>query len=190
MSKCVICKKKGIFFGRVEGVETGQPKKKRILNEAQKENLRLGRAIARKNREEKAKAKLDEMVDNYLKPYAEKEIKEEEKTEPEPVKAEVVKKAPVAQKKKRASKKTRPTSPYSTEEESEKSEDMKCSSEDYTLSSSEESEGWAVPSPPNKKSRTWADALLMRRAMTMHLPISTNVKKNRIAPVNKNVSFI
>ena len=70
----------------VEVVETGQPKKKRVLTEAQKENLRRGGAITCKNRESKAKAKLDEMVDNYLKPYAEKETKEEEKTEPEPVK--------------------------------------------------------------------------------------------------------
>ena len=103
----------------VEVVETGQPKKKRVLTEAQKENLRLGRATARKNRESKAKVKLDEMVDNYLKPYAEKETKEEEKTDPEPVvKEEVVKKAPVVEKKKRASKKSRPTGPYSTLEES------------------------------------------------------------------------
>jgi len=34
-------------------------KKKRLLTETQKENLKLGRAIARQNREEKAKAKLD-----------------------------------------------------------------------------------------------------------------------------------
>ena len=41
-------------------------KKKRLLTETQKENLELGRAIARQNREEKAKAKLNQMVDNYL----------------------------------------------------------------------------------------------------------------------------
>ena len=46
-----------------------------------KENLRLGGAIAQKNREEKAKAKLAEMVDNNPKPhaYAGQETKEEEK---------------------------------------------------------------------------------------------------------------
>ena len=45
-----------------------ETKKKCVLTEAQKENLKLGRAIARKNREEKAKVKLDQMLDNYLKP--------------------------------------------------------------------------------------------------------------------------
>ena len=92
------------------------------------------------------------------------------------------------EKKKRVSKKSRPTSPYSTPEESEKSEESKSSSDDYTLSSSEESEEWRTP--PSKKSRTWADALLMRRAMTMPLPVRTNVKKNRIVPVHKSVKFI
>ena len=53
----------------MEVVETGQPKKKRVLTESQKENLRLGSAIAHNNREEKAKTKLDEMVGNYLKLY-------------------------------------------------------------------------------------------------------------------------
>ena len=49
-------------------VETTLPKKNRALSEAQKDNRRLGRAIARKNRDEKAEVKLDEMVDNCLKP--------------------------------------------------------------------------------------------------------------------------
>ena len=57
----------------VQMVESGFPKRKRVLSETQKENLKLGRAIARKNREERAKAKLNEMVDNYLKPFANKE---------------------------------------------------------------------------------------------------------------------
>ena len=73
-----------------EVVPVVEPKKKRVLSEAQKENLKLGRAIARKNREEKAKAKLDQMVDNYLKPFANKDeeetepVKEEEKEMPPP----------------------------------------------------------------------------------------------------------
>ena len=71
---------------RTEVVETGLPKKKRVLTEAHKENLRLGTAIAWKHREEQAKAKLDEMEDNYLKPYAGQDNTEEAKTEPEPVK--------------------------------------------------------------------------------------------------------
>ena len=54
----------------MEVVETILPKKKRAMTETQKEYLRLGRAIARKNKDEEANAKLDKMVDNYLKPYA------------------------------------------------------------------------------------------------------------------------
>ena len=63
----------------------------------------------------------------------------------------------------------------------------------YTLSSSQESEGWQTP--PSKKSRrsstkqTWTEAV-MQRAMTMPLPVSNLVKKNRIVPVNKSVKFI
>ena len=52
----------------------------RVLKENSIETL--GQAIARNNRQEKAKAKLDEMVDNYLKPFM---SKEEEKSEAEPV---------------------------------------------------------------------------------------------------------
>ena len=44
-------------------VETGLKKKKHVLTAVQMENLRLGRAIACKNRDENAKAKLDKMVD-------------------------------------------------------------------------------------------------------------------------------
>ena len=161
-------------------------KKKRVLTKSQKKNLRLRQAIAWKNREDQAKAKLDE-------PYAGQVTKEEEKTESEPaVKEEDTKKEPV-QRKKRLLKKTWPTSPYSTPEESEKSEetesgldekseDSKSSLDDYTLSSSEESKEWRTP--PSKKNRTW------EHVMTMPLSISTNVKKNIIAPLHKTVKFI
>ena len=158
-----------------------EPKKKRVLSEAQKENLKLGRAIARKNREEKAKAKLDQMVDDYLKPFANKE--EEEKKQTEPVEEEKMPPPPpVPQLKK--TKKTRPTSPYTTPEESQHSKEE--SADEYPLlallDSSEESEGWLTP-PTKKPKQTWKEAATMKRAMTMPLPASTRVKKNRIAPV-------
>ena len=165
----------------VQEVTSVESKKKRVLSEAQKENLKLGRAIARKNREEKAKAKLDQMVDNYLKPFANKE--EEEKKQTEPVKEEKMPPPPpVPQLKK--TKKTRPTSPYTTPEESQHSKEE--SADEYPLlallDSSDESEGWLTP-PTKKPKQTWKEAATMKRAMTMPLPASTRVKKNRIAPV-------
>ena len=51
----------------VDVVEIGLPKQKHELSE------------------EKAKVKLDEMVDNYLKPFAGIENKENKKTDPEPI---------------------------------------------------------------------------------------------------------
>ena len=70
-------------------LETSVVKKhKRVMTDKQKENLASGNAIAQKNEKEKAKAKLDEMVDNYLKPYANPETKEEEKAESETMKEE------------------------------------------------------------------------------------------------------
>ena len=89
--------------------ETGLPKKMHVLPEKQKENLALGQAIARKNREEKVKLKLDEMVNNYLQLtlYATKESKA------------------LVGKKKRVNKK-RPF-PYITPYASEKSKDTKTS---------------------------------------------------------------
>ena len=155
----------------VQVVESGFPKRKRVLSETQKENLKLGRAIARKNREERAKAKLNEMVDNYLKPFANKE--EEEK---EPVVVEEAKDDSPPVPKLKRTKKTRPTSPYSSPEESEQNKE---SSDDYPLSSTDESVGWM--SPP-KKAKTWTEAV-MNRAMTMPLPVSKSVKKTRVVPV-------
>ena len=61
--------------------------------------MKLGRVIARKSREDKAKVKLDEMVDNYLKPFVTPETKEDEKTQPEPVVGETQAEAPVNKKK-------------------------------------------------------------------------------------------
>ena len=59
---------------------------------------------------------------------------------------------------------------------------------------SEESEGWRTPPSKKKKhsstNQTWADAVMMRLAMTMPLPASKLVKKNRIVPLNKSVKFI
>ena len=60
--------------------------------------------------EEKAKAKLDEMVDNYLKPFAGQETKEKENAEPEPVAQETKVKVP----KLKRTKKSPPTSPYTS----------------------------------------------------------------------------
>ena len=68
-------------------MDTGLPKQKRALAKAQKD-LRLRSAITQKNRKEKAKAKLDKMVDHYLNPYAGHDSKEEEGTELEVVKKE------------------------------------------------------------------------------------------------------
>ena len=154
-------------------------KKKRLLTETQKENLKLGRAIARQNREEKAKAKLDQMVDNYLKPFTNKE---EEEKETEPIEEEKMPPPRVPELKK--TKKTRPTSPYTTPEESEPSKEE--SEDGYTMSplldSSEESEGWLTP-PTKKPKQTWKAAATMNRAMTMSLPTTTRVRKNRVAPV-------
>jgi len=99
----------------VQEVTSVESRKKRVLSEAQKEILKLGWAIARKNREEKAKAKLDQMVDDYLKPFANKE--EEEKKQTEPAEEEKMPPPPpVPQLKK--TKKAHPTSPYTTPEES------------------------------------------------------------------------
>ena len=157
-----------------------EAKKKRVLTEAQKENLKLGRAIARKNREEKAKAKLDQMVDNYLKPFANKE-EEKQETESEEEK-EMPPPPPVPQLKR--TKKTRPTSPCTTPEDSEPSKED--SEDGYALppllDSSEESEGWLTP-PTKKTKQSWKAAATMNRAMTMPLPPSTRVQKKRIVPV-------
>ena len=161
----------------VQEVTSVESKKKRVLSEAQKENLKLGRAIARKNREEKAKAKLDQMVDNYLKPFANKD-EEEKKEETEPVKEEekeMPPPPPVPRLKK--TKKTRPTSPYSTSEDS-----VEESVPPTLLDSSEESEGWLTP-PTKKPKQSWRAAATMERAMTMPVPSSNRVKKNRVAPV-------
>ena len=140
--------------------------KKRVLSDKQKENLALGRAIARKNREEKAKAKLDEMVDNYLKPFAEKKVEPEEvKVEPEESPA-----------KKKRTKKNQLTISISPPKETQ------TSSEDFSLASSEESAGWLSPPSEEDKQNTWGKTL-MSRAMNMPLPASTVVKKRRVAPV-------
>ena len=150
-----------------------EAKKKHVLTEAQKENLKLGRAIARKNREEKAKVKLDQMVDNYLKPFANKE-EEKQETESEEEK-EMPPPPPVLQLKR--TKKTRPTSPYTTPEESEDGYALP-----PLLDSSEESKGWLTPLTKKPK-QTWKAAATMNRAMTMSLPTTTRVRKNRVAPV-------
>lgn len=150
-----------------------EPKKKRVLTETQKENLKLGRAIARKNREEKAKVKLDQMVDNYLKPFANKE-EEKQETESEKEK-EMPPPPPVLQLKR--TKKTRPTSPYTSPEECEDGYALP-----PLLDSSEESEGWLTP-PTKKPKQTWKAAATMNRAMTMSLPTTTRVRKNRVVPM-------
>ena len=150
-----------------------EAKKKRVLTEAQKENLKLGRAIARKNREEKAKAKLDQMVDNYLKPFANKE-EEKQETESEEEK-EMPPPPPVPQLKR--TKKSRPTSPCTTPEDSEEAYALQ-----PLVDSSEESEGWLTP-PTKKPKQTWKAAATMNRAMTMPLPPSTRVQKKRVVPV-------
>ena len=110
--------------------ETDLPRPKHVLIKAQKENLKLGRVIVRKNREEEAKVKLGEVVDMYMKLYAPQETKEDDKSKPEPVyeentkKEEDPKQAPVEKKT------SRPTSSYSTPEESETSLDIKSSLDD------------------------------------------------------------
>ena len=72
--------------------ETDLPRPKHVLIKAQKKNLKLARVIVRKNREEEAKVKLGKMVDKYMKLYAAQETKEDDKSEPEPVKEENTKK--------------------------------------------------------------------------------------------------
>ena len=89
------------------------------------------------------------------------------------------KRAGTCQRSSQESTSSQPASPYTTLEKSEKSKESTSSSDIYTLSSFEESEGWRTP--PSKKNKTWAE-----------VPASTNVKKNihGIVPVNKSVTFI